>query len=61
MDRAEIAVRALAARELQMHQPAGRIVNEDQQRAGITPVLKPTVVAAINLDQLSERFTTQPG
>ena len=57
MDRTEIGVRALASHELEMYQPAGRIVDEDQQGASITPVFEPTVVAAIDLDQLSECFT----
>ena len=47
---AEVAVRALAQYELQMHQPTGRVIDKDQQCAGITPVLEPTMVAAINLD-----------
>jgi hypothetical protein len=42
-----------------MYQPAGRIVDEDQQRTGIASVFKPAMVAAIDLDQLSKCFTPQ--
>ena len=57
--RAEVAVRALAPYESKLHQSAGRIVDEDKQGAGITPALEPTMIAAVDLDQLSECLTAQ--
>jgi hypothetical protein len=33
-----------------MHQPTGRVIDEDKQGAGVKAVLKPTMVAAVNLD-----------
>ena len=40
----EIAERALGCDEAQLHQRAGGVVDEDEQGAGITPILEPTVV-----------------
>jgi hypothetical protein len=57
--RAEVAIRALALYKSKLHQSTGRVVNEDKQGAGITPVLEPTMIAAVNLDQLSECLTAQ--
>ncbi len=39
--------------EAQFHDPAGGIVDIDQQRAGWRALLKPAVIAAVNLDQFA--------
>jgi hypothetical protein len=39
---------------VQLHQPAGGVVDEHQQRAHRSPVLEPGVVAAIDLDELAQ-------
>ncbi|RKF33374.1 hypothetical protein BCY88_09945 [Paraburkholderia fungorum] len=39
---------------MQRHQPAGRVVDEHQQRARRRAFLKPPVIAAVNLDQLGK-------
>ncbi len=49
----EIAERRLRRREVQRHQPSGRIVDEHQQRAGGRPLLEPAVIAAVDLDQFA--------
>ena len=36
-----------------MHQRAGRIVDEDQKRAGGTAILEPAMIRAVDLDQLA--------
>src|SRR5664280_952581 len=45
---------ALALDKLQMHQPAGRIVNVDEQGALRTTGLEPPVLRAIDLDQFTD-------
>ena len=57
----EVGVRALARHEAQLHQLAGRIVDEDQQRARLATLLEPAVVAAVDLDQLTVALAPQPG
>ena len=59
--RLEIAERRLGRREMQRHQPASRIVNEHQQRAGRRTFLEPAVIAAVNLDQFTQTRTTVSG
>jgi hypothetical protein len=49
--RLEVTERRFACREMQRHQPAGRIVDIHQQRAGRRTVLEPAVIAAIDLHQ----------
>jgi hypothetical protein len=44
---------ALALDKLQMHQPAGGIVNIDEQGALRPAALKPPVLRAVDLDQLA--------
>ena len=39
---------------MQLHQPAGRVVDEDEQRARRAAVFEPGVVAAIDLDELAQ-------
>lgn len=59
LQRAEIAERALGLHELQVHQRAGRIINEDKQSAGRPAVLEPVMIGAIDLDQLANAFPAQ--
>ena len=56
----EIAEGALRCDKTQFHQGAGRIIDEDEQGAGIAAFLKPPVIRAVDLDQLAEAFPTQP-
>ena len=42
--------------EAQLHQPAGRIVDEDEQRARVRPILEPAMLAAVDLDELAQGF-----
>src|SRR3954469_8813540 len=48
--RMEIRERRLALDELQMHQPAGGVVDEHQQRALRPAILKPPMLAAVDLN-----------
>jgi hypothetical protein len=57
--RLKVTERRFACREMQRHQPAGRIVDIHQQRAGRRTVLEPAVIAAIDLHQFAE--TCAPG
>ena len=58
--RLEIVEGAFAGDEAQLHQPAGRVINEHQQRAGRTAVLEPVMLTAVDLDQLTQAVTTLP-
>ena len=49
----EIAAGRFRIREVQMHQPAGGVIDIDHQGAGRPAVLEPRMVAAIDLDQLA--------
>ncbi len=51
----EVGVRALAGHEAQLHQSARRVIDQDQQRAGCAAVLEPTMLAAVDLDQLASQ------
>src|SRR5271156_6418987 len=51
--RVEISESRLALDELQMHQPAGRIVDKHQQGALRPAVFEPPVLAAVDLDQFA--------
>jgi hypothetical protein len=51
-DRSEVALRALAEHEAKLHQPARRVVDKHQKRAGLATSLKPAMFAAVDLDQL---------
>ena len=44
----------LGRREAELHQPAGRIVDVDQQRAARAAALEPSVLAAVDLDELAQ-------
>jgi hypothetical protein len=52
--RFEIAEGRFRVGEMQDHEPAGRVVDVDQQRAGWRAVFKPAMVAAIDLDQFAD-------
>ena len=52
--RGEVVERGLALQEAQLHQPTGRVVDVDQERAAPTAVLEPGVLAPIDLYQLAE-------
>ncbi|MCY1301281.1 hypothetical protein D9M70_508840 [compost metagenome] len=56
----EVRRRRLAGHKQQLHQPPGRVIDVDQQRARRRPVLEPAVVAAIDLDQLAEAGAAVP-
>src|SRR5215210_8149803 len=60
-ERLEIGKGAFRGYEAQLHQPAGGIVDEDEQRAGVGAVLEPAVLAAVDLDQLAQGLAAQPG
>ena len=55
--RMEIGEGRLALDELQVHQPAGRVVDEHQQGALGTPILEPPMLAAIDLHQFADAVT----
>src|SRR3982751_3688480 len=52
--RMEIRERRLALDELQMHQPARRIIDKHQQGALRPAILKPPMLAAVDLNQLAD-------
>ena len=52
---------AFRGHEAQLHEPAGSIVDEDEQRAGLGAVLEPAMLAAVDLDQLAQGLAAQPG
>jgi hypothetical protein len=41
-----------------VHQLAGCVVDEDQQRAGLAALLEPSVITAVDLDQLAARLAS---
>ena len=57
----EIAEGTLRRHEAQLHQSAGRIVDEHEQGAGIGAILEPAMLAAVDLDQLAQGLAAQPG
>jgi hypothetical protein len=50
----EIGKGRLALDKLQVHQPTRRVINEHEQRALRTAILKPPVLAAVDLHQLAD-------
>src|SRR5438105_8082602 len=56
--RLEIIERRLRLHELQMHQPARRVVDVDQQRALRSARLEPPMVRAVDLDQFANAIPT---
>ena len=59
LQRLEIAERTFLAHETQLHQLAGRIIDEHQQRAWITAILEPAVLRCIDLHQLALGLASQ--
>ena len=58
--RLEVAVRALAGHEAQLHHSAGRIIDKDQQRARLATPLEPTVLGTVDLHQLAHALAPKP-
>ena len=56
----ELGERAPRAHEEQLHQPAARVVDEDQQGARVGAILVPAVLAAVDLHQLAQGLAAQP-
>ena len=52
--RLEVREARLGRDEVQLHQSARRIIDVDQQRAGFGAILEPGVIAAVDLDQLTD-------
>src|SRR3954468_2048106 len=59
--RMEIRERRLALDEPQMHQPARRIIDKHQQGALRPAILKPPMLAAIDLNQLADALAPRTG
>src|ERR1700737_4918983 len=57
----EISKGRLALDKLQMHQPAGRVVDEHQQGALRPAVFEPPMLAAIDLHQLTDTVAPVAG
>ena len=55
----EARVLAFAWLEAQLHQSAGCVVDEDQQCARFAAPLEPTVLAAVDLNQLADLLPPQ--
>ncbi len=49
----KIGESGLRADEQKLHQPIGRIINVNKQRAGRITILVPAMLTAINLDEFS--------
>src|SRR4029077_14844658 len=58
--RLEIIKRRLRLHKLQMHQPARRVVDIDQQRALRSAPLEPPMLRSVDLDQLANAIPTMP-
>jgi hypothetical protein len=48
--RGKVAERALRRHKAQLHQHAGRVINEDEQGAGTGPILEPAMIRTVDLD-----------
>src|SRR6516165_409866 len=57
----KIIERRLRLHETQMHQPTGRVINENQKGALRASVLEPPMLRSINLDQLADAFSPVSG
>ena len=57
----EISKGRLTLDKLEVHQATGRVVNEHEQRALRPAILKPPVLAAVNLDQLANAIAPVTG
>src|ERR1700752_3061995 len=58
--RRKIVKGALALDKLQMHQPAGGIVNIDEQGAARPTTLEPPMLRPVDLDQLAQAVAAIP-
>src|SRR3979490_2062257 len=58
--RCKIVEGALALDKLQMHQPAGGVVNVDEQGALRSAALEPPVLRSVDLDQLAHAVPAIP-
>lgn len=61
LQRFEVRARTLTGDKAQLHQAARGIVDEDQQRAGLTATLEPAMLAAVDLHQFTPALTSQSG
>src|SRR4051795_9906203 len=52
----EVGKGAFRGHEAQLQQPAGRVVDEDERRARVRPILEPAMLAAVDLHQLAQGF-----
>ena len=59
--RIEIGESRLALDKLQMHQPAGRVINEHQQGALRSTIFEPPMLAAIDLYQFADTLAPVAG
>src|SRR5258708_39637385 len=59
--RVEIGESRLALDKLQMHQPAGRVINEHQQGALRSTIFEPPMLAAIDLHQFADTLAPVAG
>src|SRR3712207_8449722 len=50
----EVGERALRRHEEQPHEPAGGVVDEDEERARVGAILEPAVLAAVDLHELAQ-------
>jgi hypothetical protein len=50
----EVAERRFRSGEVELHQAPSRVVDEHEQRASLATSLEPLVVAAVDLNQLTE-------
>ena len=57
----EIGEGRLAFDELEMHQPAGRVVDEHEKRALRPASLEPPMLAAVDLDQFADTVAPVAG
>ena len=60
VERSKVGVRALAGNEPQLHQPAGGVVDEDQQGKGLAALFEPAMLRAVDLNQLTVALPPQP-
>lgn len=47
------------SRQAQFHQGAGRVVNENEKRAGRAAIFEPAMIRAVDLDHLTIAFPAQ--
>ena len=59
--RMEIGESRLALDKLQMHQPAGRVINKHQQGALRSTIFEPPMLAAIDLHQFADTLASVAG